>query len=52
MTNLDSVLKNRNITLQSKFHIVKAMVFPEVMYGCEVDNKKSKGQRTGAGEDS
>ena len=52
MTNLDSVLKNRNITLQSKFHTVKAMVFPEGMYGCEVDNKKSKGQRTDAGEDS
>ena len=52
MTNLDSVLKNRNITLQSKFQTVKAMVFPEVMYGCEVDNKKSKGQRTDAGEDS
>ena len=52
MTNLDSVLKNRHITLQSKFHIVKAMVFPEVMYGCEVDNKKSEGQRIGAGEDS
>ena len=52
MTNLDSVLKNRNITLQSKLHIVKATVFPEVMYGCEVDNKKSEGQRIGAGEDS
>ena len=52
MTNLDSVLKNSNITLQSKFHIVKATVFPEVMYGCEVDNKKSEGQRIGAGEDS
>ena len=35
MTNLDSVLKSRNITLLTKFHIVKAMVFPEVMYGCE-----------------
>ena len=51
MTNLDSVLKNRNITSQSN-HIVKAMVFPEVMYGCEEDNKKSEGQRVGAGEDS
>ena len=35
MTNLDSVLKNRDITLLRKFHIVKAMVFPVVMYGCE-----------------
>ena len=35
MTNLDSILKNRNITLSTKVHIVKAMVFPVVMYGCE-----------------
>ena len=35
MTNLDSVLKSRNITLQTKVHLVKAMVFPVVMYGCE-----------------
>ena len=35
MTNLDSVLKSRNITLPVKVHIVKAMVFPVVMYGCE-----------------
>ena len=35
MTNLDSVLKSRNITLMIKVHIVKAMVFPVVMYGCE-----------------
>ena len=35
MTNLDSVLKSRNITLLTKFCIVKAMVFPVVMYGCE-----------------
>jgi len=35
MTNLDSVLKSRDITLPTKVHIVKAMVFPEVMYGCE-----------------
>ena len=35
MTNLDSVLKNRDITLLTKVHIVKAMVFPVVMYGCE-----------------
>ena len=35
MTNLDSVLKNRGITLLTKVHLVKAMVFPVVMYGCE-----------------
>ena len=35
MTNLDSILKNRNITLLMQVHVVKAMVFPVVMYGCE-----------------
>ena len=35
MTNLDSVLKSKDITLPTKVHIVKAMVFPVVMYGCE-----------------
>ena len=35
MTNLDSTLKSRNLTLPTKFHLVKAMVFPVVMYGCE-----------------
>ena len=35
MTNLDSVLKSKDITLLTKVHIVKAMVFPVVMYGCE-----------------
>ena len=35
MTNLDSILKNRDITLSTKVHLVKAMVFPVVMYGCE-----------------
>ena len=35
MTNLDSILKSRDITLPTKFHVVKAMVFPVVMYGCE-----------------
>ena len=35
MTNLDSVLKSRDITLPTKVHIVKAMVFPVVIYGCE-----------------
>ena len=36
MTNLDSILKSRDITLPTKAHIVKAMVFPVVMYGCEI----------------
>ena len=35
MTNLDSILKSRDIILQTKVHLVKAMVFPVVMYGCE-----------------
>ena len=35
MTNLDSILKSRGITLLTKVHLVKAMVFPVVMYGCE-----------------
>ena len=35
MTNLDSILKSRDITLQTKVHLVKAMVFPVVVYGCE-----------------
>ena len=35
MTNLDSIMKNRDITLPTKVHLVKAMVFPVVMYGCE-----------------
>ena len=36
MTNLDSILKSRDITLLTKVHLVKAMVFPVVMYGCEI----------------
>ena len=36
MTNLDSILKNRAIALPTKVHLVKAMVFPVVMYGCEI----------------
>ena len=40
MTNLDSILKSRNITLLTKVHLVKAMVFPVVMYGCESWTKK------------
>ena len=35
MTNLDSILKRRDISLQTKVHLAKAMVFPVVMYGCE-----------------
>ena len=35
MTNLDSILKSRDITLPTKLHLLKAMVFPVVMYGCE-----------------
>ena len=41
MTNLDSMLKSRNISLLTKVRIVKAMVFPVAVYGCELDNKES-----------
>ena len=41
MTNLDSMLKSRDITLPTKVHLVKAMVFPVVIYGCELDYKKT-----------
>ena len=41
MTNLDRMLKNRDITLPTKVHLVKAMLFPVVMYGCELDYKES-----------
>ena len=41
MTNLDSILKSRDITLPTKLRLVKAMVFPVVMYGCELDHKES-----------
>ena len=37
MTNLDSIFKSRDITLSTKVHLVKTMVFPVVMYGCELD---------------
>ena len=48
-TNLDSILKSRDITLPTKVHIVKAMVFPEVMYGCESWTiKKAEHQRIDA----
>ena len=44
MTNLDSVLKSRDITLPTKVHVVKATVFPVVMYGCEIwTTKKAEG---------
>ena len=58
MTNLDSILKSKDITLLKKVHIVKDTVFPVVMYGCESWTiKKTECQRTdvlncGAGEDS
>ena len=49
MTNLYSILKSRDITLPAKVHIVKAMVFPVVMYGCESwTMKKAEYQRTDA----
>ena len=58
MTSLDSILKSRHITLLTKVYIVKAMVFPVVMYGCKSWTiKKAEHQRTDAfepcvGEDS
>ena len=49
MTNIDSILKSRDITLLAKIHIVKAMVFPVAMYGCESWTiKKSEHQRIDA----
>ena len=51
MTNLDSILKSRDITLPAKVRLVKAMVFPVVMYGCESWTvKKAECQRTDAFE--
>ena len=51
MTNLDSILKSRDITLPTKVHLVKAMVFPVVMYGCESWTvKKTECQRIDAFE--
>ena len=58
MTNLESILKSRHITLPTKVHLVKAMVFPVVMYGCEswtikkTDNKELMLLNHGVGEDS
>ena len=51
MTNLDSILKNRDITLPTKVHLVKVMVFPVVIYGCEIwIVKKAEGGKTDAFE--
>ena len=51
MTNLDSIFKSRDITLPTKVHLVKAMVFPVVMYGCETWTvKKAERQRIDAFE--
>ena len=51
MTNLDSILKSRDITLPTKVHLLKAVVFPVVMYGCESWTiKKAKHQRIDAFE--
>ena len=51
MTNLDSILKSRDITLPTKVCLVKAMVYPEVMYGCESWTiKKAECRRIGAFE--
>ena len=58
MTNLDSIFKSRDITLPTKVHLVKAMVFPVVMYGCEswtvrkLSTKKLMLLNCGVGEDS
>ena len=58
ITNLDSILKNRDITLSTKVHLVQAMVFPVVMYGCEswTERKLSAKElmllNCGVGEDS
>ena len=58
MTNLDSILKSRDITLSTKVHLVKAMIFPVVMYGCEswtikkADPEELMLLNCGVGEDS
>ena len=58
MTNLDSIFKSRDITLPTKVHLVKAMVFPVVMYGCEswtvkkAEHKELMLLNCGVGEDS
>ena len=52
MTNLDSILKSRDITLPTKVHLVKAMIFPVVMYGCESCHVWMMLLNCGVGEDS
>ena len=58
MTNLDSIFKSRDVTLPTKVHLVKAMVFPVVMYGCEswtvkkLSAKELMFLKCGVGEDS
>ena len=58
MTNLDSVFKSRDINLPTKVHLIKAIIFPVVMYGCDsLTIKKTESQRIeafhcGVGEDS
>ena len=57
MTNLDNMLKSRNITMPTKVHLIKAMVFPVVMYGCEswtikLSAKELMLLNCGVGEDS
>ena len=58
MTNLDSILKNRDLTLPTKVHLVKAMVFPVVIYICEswtikkADHQRIEALNCGVGEDS
>ena len=58
MANIDSIFKSRDITLPTKFHLVKAMVFPVVMYGCEswtikmLSSKELMLLNSGVGEDS
>ena len=58
MTNLDSIVKSREITLPTKVHLVKAMVFPVVMYGCEswtikkVESRRIDALNCGVGKDS
>ena len=50
MNNLDSILKSRDVTLRTKVCLVKAMTFPVVMYGCEMNHKEAEHQRVDAFE--
>ena len=58
MTNLNSILKSRDTTLPTKFHLVKAMVFPVIMYRCDswtmekAEHQRIDGLNCGVGEDS